>query len=381
MVLLRSMLAMLAAPVVVFAKTRLLMSSCNHAAGKDPVSITASEAHRVLSDFLHVAADALPMRAHSDAPSHGLWHHLPKDAADYDADALLHPTVPQGSVMVLVHGAEEDVLPATLTPTYQIPAHKSPSRHSFDALAELYHSKMTGDAAPWTSAPSAHGALERLEAELNHVADLANGTPADWAALGSARIEALSDIEREFGRDSAVYRHAKAQVKHALQTLSERIEAVAGASLALVHTAADGTHERRAAAPLMQYELLQPFVAEALPEAAGAPSSTPMASCPSSKQALESMTDSCHGRGTPIETRKGGRMCWRCQCRPTREKGKTTYWTGAACEKQDVSAQTLMILGTVAVLFVSVVGSIALLYREGSHDLPGTLSSVSLRPM
>ena len=42
-------------------------------------------------------------------------------------------------------------------------------------------------------------------------------------------------------------------------------------------------------------------------------------------------------------------------------------------------AETLLFIGTFLVLFVSIVASCALLYREGTHELPGTLSSVSLR--
>lgn len=43
-----------------------------------------------------------------------------------------------------------------------------------------------------------------------------------------------------------------------------------------------------------------------------------------------------------------------------------------------MSDLTLLVIGTVSLLFVSTVGTIALLYNEGLNPLPGTLSSVSL---
>ena len=90
-------------------------------------------------------------------------------------------------------------------------------------------------------------------------------------------------------------------------------------------------------------------------------------------------TQQCHGRGTPVQSTKGGRLCWRCACSRTTEQGRGRVWAGAACEKQDYSSETLLFIGTFLVLFVSIVASCALLYREGTHELPGTLSSVSLR--
>ena len=72
------------------------------------------------------------------------------------------------------------------------------------------------------------------------------------------------------------------------------------------------------------------------------------------------------------------RRVWLERVAVRHERART--WTGAACEKEDFSSQTLLIIGTIAVLFVSTVFSIALLYREGTQELPGTLASVSLGP-
>ena len=42
-----------------------------------------------------------------------------------------------------------------------------------------------------------------------------------------------------------------------------------------------------------------------------------------------------------------------------------------------MSSLTLLIGSTVAVLFVSAVATVALLYNEGSRALPGTLASIA----
>ncbi|KAL4400064.1 hypothetical protein ACI68E_002979 [Malassezia pachydermatis] len=381
-------IAALAVPTWALAQTTLMMSSCGHITGK-PVVISAPEAHRVLSHHLH-AADATWMDAeHTMAESPNLWHHLSGDAVKYDAKMLFEPEDSHGNVVVVFHGlqGEENLFPSTLKATHEIPAHLSPSKESFDALASLYASSVSGVQSSWADyEEKSASALDRLQAELAHIASLVSGPDMDLQALGSARIQALADVKREFGSESKTYKAAKEQVKSTLEALLERVERLSGAKLALIHTSenASTTHERRAQAPLSQQaDLLEPFIATMPTSASNDDKEMPMGqlpSCPASREELEKATNKCHGHGKAIQSSKGGEMCWRCQCGSTRENGRTTNWAGAACEKQDVSSQTLLVLGTVAVLFVSIVCSIALLYREGTHELPGTLASVSLRP-
>ena len=156
---------------------------------------------------------------------------------------------------------------------------------------------------------------------------------------------------------------------------------MAGAGVAVVYTTDASNHERRAAPmapmsdPLHVFRPPQPV--HAAVQSPGMQSSVPV--CPATREELERTTQQCHGRGTPVQSTKGGRLCWRCACSRTTEQGRGRVWAGAACEKQDYSSETLLFIGTFLVLFVSIVASCALLYREGTHELPGTLSSVSLR--
>ena len=156
---------------------------------------------------------------------------------------------------------------------------------------------------------------------------------------------------------------------------------MAGAGVAVVYTTDVSNQERRAAPmaptsdPLHVFRPPQPV--HAAVQSPGMQSSVP--ACPATREELERTTQQCHGRGTPVQSTKGGRLCWRCACSRTTEQGRSRVWAGAACEKQDYSSETLLFIGTFFVLFVSIVASCALLYREGTRELPGTLSSVSLR--
>ena len=251
-------------------------------------------------------------------------------------------------------------------------------RDSFDALASLYEKTANGAHNAWDAVQhSATSSLERLQAELAHIARLGN----DIQALSTARIHSLADVGREYGTHSQTYRDAQRQVKQTLELLVQRVKNMAGAGVAVVYTTDVSNQERRAAPmaptsdPLHVFRPPQPV--HAAVQSPGMQSSVP--ACPATREELERTTQQCHGRGTPVQSTKGGRLCWRCACSRTTEQGRGRVWAGAACEKQDYSSETLLFIGTFFVLFVSIVASCALLYREGTRELPGTLSSVSLR--
>ena len=90
-------------------------------------------------------------------------------------------------------------------------------------------------------------------------------------------------------------------------------------------------------------------------------------------------TNNCSGHGKAVKTSKGGKPCYRCQCKATEERrGKKTYWAGAACEKKDVSTEFVLLGSSVLLLVLITVGSVYFLFAQGSEDLPGTLASVTI---
>ena len=360
-----------------FARTSILLNTRKIGAS-DPVQITPPDAHRVLSHHLNMRVNVLPDVPMARSGHANLWHHAPAEQVHYDASVLFEPVAPSGgNVIITMYGPDDlHALPDTLTHTHTMES--SSLRDSFEALASLYEKTANGAHKAWDAVQhSATSSLERLQAELAHIARLGN----DIQALSTARIHSLADVGREYGTHSQTYRDAQRQVKQTLELLVQRVKNMAGAGVAVVYTTDASNHERRAAPmaptsdPLHVFRPPQPV--HAAVQSPGMQSSGPV--CPATREELERTTQQCHGRGTPVQSTKGGRLCWRCACSRTTEQGRGRVWAGAACEKQDYSSETLLFIGTFLVLFVSIVASCALLYREGTHELPGTLSSVSLR--
>ncbi|AXA49790.1 hypothetical protein MRET_1993 [Malassezia restricta] len=360
-----------------FARTSILLNTRKIGAS-DPVQITPPDAHRVLSHHLNMRVNVLPDVPMARSGHANLWHHAPAEQVHYDASVLFEPVAPSGgNVIITMYGPDDlHALPDTLTHTHTMES--SSLRDSFEALASLYEKTANGAHKAWDAVQhSATSSLERLQAELAHIARLGN----DIQALSTARIHSLADVGREYGTHSQTYRDAQRQVKQTLELLVQRVKNMAGAGVAVVYTTDASNHERRAdpmaptSDPLHVFRPPQPV--HAAVQSPGMQSSVPV--CPATREELERTTQQCHGRGTPVQSTKGGRLCWRCACSRTTEQGRGRVWAGAACEKQDYSSETLLFIGTFLVLFVSIVASCALLYREGTHELPGTLSSVSLR--
>ena len=360
-----------------FARTSILLNTRKIGAS-DPVQITPPDAHRVLSHHLNMRVNVLPDVPMARSGHANLWHHAPAEQVHYDASVLFEPVAPSGgNVIITMYGPDDlHALPDTLTHTHTMES--SSLRDSFEALASLYEKTANGAHKAWDAVQhSATSSLERLQAELAHIARLGN----DIQALSTARIHSLADVGREYGTHSQTYRDAQRQVKQTLELLVQRVKNMAGAGVAVVYTTDASNHERRAAPmaptsdPLHVFRPPQPV--HAAVQSPGMQSSVPV--CPATREELERTTQQCHGRGTPVQSTKGGRLCWRCACSRTTEQGRGRVWAGAACEKQDYSSETLLFIGTFLVLFVSIVASCALLYREGTRELPGTLSSVSLR--
>lgn len=374
--------AALAAPAMAFARMTVLLPSPVSSVGA-PVHIGCADAHQVLSHHLGIHVPALPPTV---ASSPDVWHHLPHGNAKYSAKDLFEPQTPGDGVLVVLHGLEEehgtwrrltkDLFPDTLVPTHKVLDQHTPSNEALDDLGALYEEAATGTQRVLAAAPPTATALERLAHELAAIEQLVQGSHTDLAEFSRARITALADVRRDFGAHSQTFLDAKAQVKQVLTSLLHRAKQLAGTRVALVHTSRefDPSLHRRTQSPLplqVAPERLREWAA------LGAMDQRPK-TCYTQREQLEAATNSCSRRGTPIQTTKGGKMCWRCQCTRLREGGRTRQFAGAACEKEDYSSQTLLIIGTVSALFVAVVCSIALLYREGQSELPGTLASVSL---
>lgn len=98
--------------------------------------------------------------------------------------------------------------------------------------------------------------------------------------------------------------------------------------------------------------------------------------CFANQLACIESTDSCsdHGLCTLVGS------CWKCLCSATvDENDRTSYWTGASCEKADYSSQFNLLLWTTIVLIVSIVAGVKLLYKCGEQELPGVLLAATVQ--
>ncbi|OWB84614.1 hypothetical protein B5S33_g3263 [[Candida] boidinii] len=99
-------------------------------------------------------------------------------------------------------------------------------------------------------------------------------------------------------------------------------------------------------------------------------------SCFISEDACESSTESCSGHGKCTQFAK----CWKCVCVATKDdkKSSTTYWTGSACNKKDVSVEFNLFLWIGIVLTFAFAAGIKLLVSIGEESLPGVLIAATM---
>ncbi|EPQ29361.1 uncharacterized protein PFL1_03116 [Pseudozyma flocculosa PF-1] len=222
-----------------------------------------------------------------------------------------------------------------------------------------------------------HGLLDRIRSD---------GQTEDDLAFQPLRIQGLGDVEAAYGAGSIEYAKAKKVVQQALEELADAFRSRSqaqgrDASIALILNDNEARLGKRSAVP--SGSLLEPFLRRASPSGLAGSSKKKkpvnlIASCFTDQKELEKASNSCSGHGKARQTSKGGRKCWRCQCQATKEKGRTTYWAGAACEKKDVSTEFVLLGTTGLVLVLISLGSVYYLYAAGNAELPGTLAGVTI---
>lgn len=337
------------------------------------------------------------------------------------------------SMLIFVLGDISDVIPSGVHATHHID--HAPSSSSFDALFDSYLtslsqalkssesalSHLTGTfmegfsaSLDWLSSQAAtaattwsqqaasfqSAAFTKLEAELGSAEALVAKLETQDAettqdlSMQPLRFSGLQDVESTYGAESAEYAKAKELVRAAVEQVTSLFQTRSeqqgrAASIAFVVTGTDdanATHlVKRSTA-----DLLASFKRASTAQRPGAfavTSKKPASSLPknlagtcfTSQSDLEKATNSCSGHGKAVKTSKGGKPCFRCQCKPTEvRKGKKTYWAGAACEKKDISTEFALLASSVLLLVLISAGSVYFLYAQGSDELPGTLASVTI---
>lgn len=113
------------------------------------------------------------------------------------------------------------------------------------------------------------------------------------------------------------------------------------------------------------------------------PTSTPIRGLPplcyNSLESCTASTQNCSGHGAcvrkfgPAEGESGA-SCFSCKCYSP-DKTRKGHWGGAACHKQDISAQFWIIAGFSALLIGIVSYAIGMMFSIGSEKLPGVIGA------
>ncbi|GMG56035.1 unnamed protein product [Ambrosiozyma monospora] len=97
--------------------------------------------------------------------------------------------------------------------------------------------------------------------------------------------------------------------------------------------------------------------------------------CWTSEQECTDGSDDCSGHGKCIDAAG----CYRCSCEAQKVNGTTTYWTGASCQKKDISAPFNLLLWSSVVLIFAFVAGVQLLVKVGDEELPGVLLAATVQ--
>lgn len=312
-----------------------------------------------------------------------------------------------------------DVIPSSVSATHSIDS--SPASNSFDALFDSYLSSvsqtlkssesalshltgtfMDGFSASfdWFTAASDNAAAKwsqqaaslgsKLEEELRSAEALLSKLQSkddkeEDLSMQPLRFSGLQEVESTYGVESEEFAKAKELVKEAVEEItslfkSKSAEQGRQASIAFVVTDSSSNLVKRSTSDLLSP--LLPRQTFSTLKKGSSPSPLPknlLSTCFTSASSLEKATNNCSGHGKAVQSSKGGKPCYRCQCKPTEvRKGKKVYWAGAACEKKDVSTEFVLLASSVLLLVIVAGGSVYALASQGGQELPGTLASVSI---
>lgn len=410
----------LAAAAAVSAKTSLFLSPVKDVPA--PISVDFEEASSILSHHF----DSLKSGVVS--AKDGIWDHLLHRSSSHTVEIDQRVAVERlfdghqddtNRLLVLMHGADQnDVVPQSLQETHKIDA--SPTLHHFDALLSDYmdtfsqtlsisesafshlgasfvngvsagvdwvmghSSKATGDWAEQISHLES-AAFDTLRSELQAVHTLVEqmqGKQATDLSFQPLRFSGLESVKSTYGAQSEEYLQAKKLVASAIEQVTSLFQSTSEAegrkpSIAFVVT--DGSSSTTApfvkrSSSLNNGPAIRPAKSSSSPIAKNL-----LATCFTSKSDLEEATNGCSGHGSAIQTSRGGKKCYRCQCTATKDKqSRKTYWAGAACQKKDVSTEFFLLGSSVILLVLITLGSVYFLFAQGSAELPGTLASVTI---
>jgi hypothetical protein len=163
---------------------------------------------------------------------------------------------------------------------------------------------------------------EAFISELSALVEFLESDDLSLDRFGAFRITGLGTIADAYGRDSEQYGTAAASLAAALR--SALTKPYLNLVILTYPEARPGMAKRQEQSPLPSRVPVPPVGSDAL--------------CFTSEEICSNSTDSCSGHGTCVPANKAGRTCFACSCEATKDsKGRTEYWAGSRCEREDVS--------------------------------------------
>jgi len=197
--------------------------------------------------------------------------------------------------------------------------------------------------------------------------------PPPFAGL---RYQGLKDIEAAHGRSSKEYKSASEMFKNAIEAavLAFKAHHSPTTKVITIIVPPNQPHHKRT-------DSIHLFSTQAQTLSKRAPSPTPIVPinqlCFKNQGSCMNETGNCSSHGMCYDGSQAGEMgCWVCGCNATVSNGKTTFWSGSSCQKEDLSTQFFLIVGSTLLLLVIVLASVGLLFGSGSSELPQVLSAV-----
>lgn len=416
--LLSAALLPLVAVAAVSAKTSLFLSPAKDVSA--PISVDFDEASMILSHHF----DSLKSGVATARDS--IWDHLLHKSATRNVEVDPRVAVERlfdghqddnNRLLVLMHGADQDdIVPQSIRATHSIDV--PPASHHFDALLSNYMDSLSqtlsiSDSAfshlgssfvngvsagvDWVMGHSSRAtgkwadqiahltstAFDTLRSELQAVHSLVeqmqDGKSSTDLSFQPLRFSGLDSVKSTYGAQSEEYLQAKKLVASAIEQVTSLFQSTSereGRKPSIAFVITDGS-----SAPLVKRSSSLnngPAVRPAKSSSSPLPKNL-LATCFTSKSDLEEATNGCSGHGSAIQTSRGGKKCYRCQCTSTKDKqSRKTYWAGAACQKKDVSTEFFLLGSSVLLLVLITLGSVYFLFAQGSAELPGTLASVTI---
>ncbi|PWN33466.1 uncharacterized protein FA14DRAFT_62561 [Meira miltonrushii] len=221
---------------------------------------------------------------------------------------------------------------------------------------------------------------------------------AGQSAYQALRFDGLQDIKASYGEKSPQFQRAVQMLSDVLNAAVDKMDAVHATrpqALALVfvpRSDEDASTLDKRGEPLAPFRGtigVTPFLAtrdleddvpslvrqSTLAKSSDIPPESQLSGrCFTSEDDLNKATNKCSGRGKAIQSSKGGRKCYRCQC----EKTDGKEWAGSACQRPDISKPFALLAVTTIGLVLVAFWSILYLFYEGEKELPSVLAGISI---